>query len=183
MHGIPAYLKKTKYRNPVNVADGPFQYAHNTQSTYYRWLADRPEHYQRFNNYMKGCRERKRSWMDQGFYPVKERLETGLKNDHQDSVFLVDVGGGLGHDLEELKVKHADLSGLLVLQDQAAVIARIGKASPGIELTAHDFFTPQPVKGECRLLMRLKLQANGSYQAPEHTTSTLACTTGTTPLA
>ena len=183
MLGIPAYLKMSDYRNPTNVADGPFQYSHNTQSTHFRWLADRPEHLQRFNNYMKGCRERKRSWMDPGFYPVKERLENGFKKDQQDSVFLVDVGGGLGHDLEELKAKHADLPGSLVLQDQAAVIAQIGKASPGIELTAHDFFTPQPVKGEHRLLIRLNFQANGSYQVPEHTTSTLVCTTGTTPRA
>ena len=156
MYGIPAYLKKTDYRSPVNVADGPFQYAHDTQSTHFRWLADRPEHSQRFNNYMKGCRERRRSWMDPGFYPVKERLETGFKNDHQDSAFLVDVGGGLGHDLEELKAKHADLLGRLVLQDQAAVIAQISKASPGIDLTAQDFFTPQPVKGEQGLFILLQ---------------------------
>ena len=157
MHGIPAYLNKTNYRNPANVADGPFQYGHNTQSTHYRWLADRPEHFQHFNNWMRGSRERKRSWMDTAFYPVKERLVTGSKNDDQDSVFLVDVGGGLGHDLEELKAKHADLPGLLVLQDQAAVIGQIDKASQGIELTAHDFFTPQPVKGEHRILIPFNL--------------------------
>ena len=96
---------------------------------------------------MGGCRERKRSWMDPGFYPVKERLETGAKKDDQGSVFLVDVGGGLGHDLEELKAKRAEVPGRLVLQDQAAVIAQIGRVSSGIELTAHDFFIPQPVKG------------------------------------
>ena len=157
MHGIPAYLKKTNFKNPTNVADGPFQYGHNTQSTHFRWLADRPEHFQHFNNWMSGCRERKRSWMDPGFYPVKERLEIGSKKDHRDSVFLVDVGGGLGHDLEELKAKHADLPGLLVLQDQAAVISQIGKASPGIELTAHDFFTPQPVKGGHRISIPFNL--------------------------
>lgn len=117
MHGIPSYLKKINYRNPVNVADGPFQYAHDTQSTHFRWLADRPEHSQRFNNSMKGCRERRRSWMDSGFYPVKERLQTGFMNDHLNSAFLVDIGGGLGHDLEELKAKHADLPGYLVLQE------------------------------------------------------------------
>ena len=155
MHGIPEYLKRTNHRNPDNVADGPFQYGHNTQSTHYRWLADRPEHPPRFNNYMKGCRERRRNWMDPGFYPVKERLQTGSKKECQDSVFLVDVGGGLGHDLEELKAKHADLPGRLVLQELVAVIAQIGKASPGIELTVHDFFTPQPVKGELGPLIPL----------------------------
>lgn len=97
---------------------------------------------------MSGYRQGKRSWMDPGFYPVNERLDNGSKKDSPDSVFLVDVGGGLGHDLEELKAKHANVSGSLVLQDQPDVIAQIGKASPGIELTVHDFFTPQPIKGE-----------------------------------
>ena len=95
---------------------------------------------------MSGYRQGKRSWMDDGFYPVEERL--GLDtDDDKDAVFLVDVGGGLGHDLEELKLKHPGVRGRLVLQDQPEVIARISKPSDGIELAAHDFFTPQSVKG------------------------------------
>ena len=151
MHGLPAFLKKSNYRNPNDITDGPFQYAHNTQGSYYEWLAERPEYSQAFNSYMMGRRQGKRSWMDPGFYPVNERLQNGSEKDIQDSVFLVDVGGGLGHDLEELKAKHADLSGSLVLQDKSEVIAQVGKATPGIVLTVHDFFTPQPVKGEDRL--------------------------------
>lgn len=94
--------------------------------------------------------------MDPGFYPVSERLGNGLNKDFQDSVFLVDVGGGLGHDLEELKAKHSDVSGSLILQDQPDVIAQINKVSPGIELTVHDFFTPQPIKGKKNNAFMLK---------------------------
>ena len=122
------------------------------------WLAERPEHSQHFNNWMGGCRERKRSWMDPGFYPVKERLETGSKKDDENSAFLVDIGGGLGHDIEELKAKHPDISGSMVLQDQEAAIVQISKASPGIKLTVHDFFTPQPVKGENPSTTRPRVQ-------------------------
>lgn len=104
-------MKKSNYGNPNNIADAPFQYARNTQDPFFVWLAERPEHFQHFNNYMSGYRQGKRSWMDPGFYPVNERLENGSKKDIQDSVFLVDVGGGLGHDLEELKAKHANVSG------------------------------------------------------------------------
>lgn len=85
--------------------------------------------------------------MDQGFYPVEERLGHDMRHDDNDAVFLVDIGGGLGHDLEELKAKHPDIRGRLLLQDQPEVIAQISKTADGIELTAHDFFTPQPVKG------------------------------------
>ena len=85
--------------------------------------------------------------MDEGFYPVEERLALDTGNNDENAVFLVDVGGGLGHDLEELKLKHPDIRGRLVLQDRPEVIAQISKASDGIEITAHDFFTPQSLKG------------------------------------
>ena len=85
--------------------------------------------------------------MDEGCYPLKERLQQDSQSDDKDLVFLVDVGGGLGHDLKELKAKHPGIRGRLVLQDQPEVIAQIVMASDGIELTTHDFFTPQAVKG------------------------------------
>lgn len=144
---MPDYLKDTKYQNPGNIADGPFQYAHHTTEPFFVWLGERPENFEHFNNYMSGYRQGKRSWMDEGFYPVKERLGHDTQKDDKNAVFLVDVGGGLGHDLEELKLKYPGIRGRLVLQDQPEVIAQINKTSDGIELTTHDFFTPQPVKG------------------------------------
>lgn len=99
--------------------------------------------------------------MDEGFYPVKERLNHDMQNDDENAVFLVDVGGGLGHDLEELRVKHPGIRGRLVLQDQPEVIAQINKASNSIELTTHDFFTPQTVKGTPRKESDLRKKLTG----------------------
>ncbi len=79
------------------------------------WLGERPEHFEHFNNYMSGYRQGKRSWMDEGCYPLKERLQQDSQSDDKDLVFLVDVGGGLGHDLKELKAKHPGIRGRLVL--------------------------------------------------------------------
>lgn len=84
--------------------------------------------------------------MDDGFYPLQARLSNDSVN-APDVVFIVDVRGGIGHDLQELKQKHPNISGHLVLQDQLSVIDQISPAPAGIELTIHDFFTPQPVKG------------------------------------
>ncbi|KAK4692813.1 hypothetical protein P7C71_g4466, partial [Lecanoromycetidae sp. Uapishka_2] len=109
-------------------------------------IAERPEHLERFNNYMSGSRQGKPSWMDEGLYPVEARLSQGMR-DARLEVFLVDIGGGIGHDLQELKTKHPKISGRLVLQDQPSVIDQIGQAPAGIELTVHNFFTPQPIKG------------------------------------
>ena len=99
---------------------------------------------------MSGYRQGKRSWCDEGFYPVVERIGHGLISQ---APFLVDVGGGLGHDLLELRAKHPELSGRLVLQDQPDVIKQVGNVEKGIELVAHDFFTPQPIKGMSQVSM------------------------------
>ena len=46
--------------------------------------------------------------MDPGFYPVKERLLGGITA-NKGEVAIVDVGGGIGHDLVELKKKYLGL--------------------------------------------------------------------------
>ena len=111
------------------------------------YLDEHPELLQCFNNYMAGYRHGKRSWAEPDFYPVAERLGESVNNGDEDAVLLVDVGGGLGHDLEELKAKHPHLLGRLVLQERQEVVSQIKGLSPGIEATVHDFFTPQPIKG------------------------------------
>lgn len=73
---------------------------------------------------MSGYRAGKPSWVDPGFYPVNERLCKGMK-EGTDEVLLVDVGGGLGQDLESLKEKHAHVASRLILQDKAEVISQI----------------------------------------------------------
>ena len=95
---------------------------------------------------MAGYRQGKQSWAD--FYPVVDRLGKDLEADvDSNAVLLVDVGGGMGHDLEELKVKHPHLPGRLILQERQEVVSQIAASSSGVEATVHDFFTAQPIKG------------------------------------
>ena len=86
--------------------------------------------------------------MDPGYYPVNDRLVTGANTDSS-AVFLVDVGGNNGHDLQQLKEKYPNLPGRLILQDTPEVINGVKGIEGVFEPTVHDFFTPQPVKGEC----------------------------------
>ncbi len=95
---------------------------------------------------MSGYRAGKPSWVDPGFYPVEERLGNGMK-ERREEVLLVDVGGGLGQDLNLLKQKHSHVPGRLILQDKEEVIGQISAPDPVFEAMAHDFFTPQPVHG------------------------------------
>ncbi|KAI0852381.1 putative O-methyltransferase [Daldinia vernicosa] len=140
---LPEYLKNTGYKLPTSVTDGPFQAAHKTELSAFAWLDKTPPYLQAFNNYMSAYRFGKPSWVDPGFYPVSDRLIEGFNSDYSD-VFLVDVGGGKGHDLHELKAKYPQIPGKLILQDRPAVISTVSDDS--FEAVSHDFFTAQPIK-------------------------------------
>ncbi|KAI1330330.1 putative O-methyltransferase [Xylariaceae sp. FL0255] len=142
--GLPEYLEKTNYALPTELSNGPFQAAHNTSLPFFSWLDRNPPYLGIFNNYMSAYRAGKPAWVDPGFYPVSD-LGQGFDSSAGE-VLLVDVGGGLGHDLRELKQKHPTLPGKLVLQDREEVISTLADPDGVFEATSHDFFTPQPVK-------------------------------------
>lgn len=146
---LPEYLRQTRYKNPHDISDGPFQYGHQTELPFFAWLEQNPALLERFNNYMSVCRDGKYRWIDSGFYPVEERFAEHKIKDDKDAVLLVDVGGGLGHDLKDFKSKYWHLPGRLVLQERPEVVAQITRENPGFESMPHDFFTAQPIQGKC----------------------------------
>ena len=99
---------------------------------------------------MGGYHQGRPSWMDEGFFPVKEKLVEGFDKDAEGAALLVDIGGSVGHDLEEFRRKHPDAPGRLVLQDLPLVISQIEKLDDGIETMSYDFYAEQPVKGTSR---------------------------------
>lgn len=148
-NGFPEFFKKGGYKNPtLGGIDGPFQDAHKTQLPFFEWLVATPPHLQHFDSFMSAYRAGKANWYDPGFYPVSERLITGFDASIND-VLLVDVGGGRGHDVAAFAVQHSSLPGKIILQDREPVIAAVlaNSEERAFEVQAHDFFTPQPVKG------------------------------------
>ena len=62
-------------------------------------------------------------------------------------VLICDVGAGRGDIVEDLRKYRPDLKGRMVFQDLPPVIA--GRENlDGVEGIGHDFFQPQPIKGE-----------------------------------
>ncbi|AEO63824.1 uncharacterized protein THITE_2039657, partial [Thermothielavioides terrestris NRRL 8126] len=109
-------------------------------------LMAHPPYGMQFNHHMGGYRQGRPSWMDPGFYPVEERLIQGAKTD-ADAAFLVDIAGGVGHDLDEFRRKVPHAPGRLVLQDLAPVIEQAQSLNSRIEKMVYNFYTEQPVKG------------------------------------
>ena len=131
-------------------------------------MKDHPADQAAFNTHMQVQRiERGPNWFD--FYPIQERL---LQKPTESSVpFLVDIGGGLGHDISAFAAKFPDLQGRLVLEDLPHVIEAIdkeeNKPDAKIERVKYDFFTPQPLKGARVYYMRTVLHDWPDKQALE----------------
>ena len=57
---------------------------------------------EQFDHHMSGYRQGRPGRMDPGLYSVQEKLVKGLDTS-DDAVLLVDIGGGLGHDIQEFR--------------------------------------------------------------------------------
>lgn len=164
---LPDFLREHNYSNPSDYDTCPMQWA--VGKSQFEWLAERPKHQQMFDSYMSSRRQGKKEWFE--VYPYYERLLSHLpkwqsgemSNKQEQEVFIVDVGGNKGHNLQRLvennqkgslmgningsqTLEELGLPGRLVLQDLPAIIAKAPHIE-GVEQMAYSFFDPQPVKG------------------------------------
>jgi hypothetical protein len=146
LQAIPSFFQEHGFTSPDGGVDGPFQHAFNCKGSHYfeHFAKTDPEMGRRFASMMDVWSRGRPRWFFEEYYPVKDRLITGAE---QKSPFLVDVGGGSGHDIEDLRQAFGDqLPGQLILQDRPEIIG-IAQVGPGAEGMAHDFMTEQPVQG------------------------------------
>ena len=146
VYKLHEYLAKTGYKTPNNALDAPFQFAYSTKSHYFEWMQARPHLWKMFNGHMTASNAGLLNWMDPRFYPLEDNL---LKDTAEDAVLIIDVGGGNGHDLQEICRKYPHVNRRMIVQDQASVIDHIADKNldPRIQPMTHNFFEKQPVKG------------------------------------
>ena len=142
---LPGFLADTEYLNPSESGNSPFQRGHNTKEPPFIWVLSHPSNLQHFMQWMTASREGQKTWLD--VFPIEDELCRGKS---PDTPLLVDVGGGIGHQCVALKTRLPHVPGRIILQDLPQVVAQ---AIPmeGVETMAHDFWTPQPVKGTSNL--------------------------------
>lgn len=139
------FSREREWKNPDNAQDTPLQFAAKTDLDFFSYL--RANGYsEHFNNHMRGYRQGRLPWMAPGFFPVKERLIDGLDS-NPDAALLVDIGGSVGHDLEEFHKYHPEAPGRLILEDLPAVIEEARDLSDAITPLTYDFHKEQPIKG------------------------------------
>lgn len=154
------YLELNDYKNPDDAYHAPFQLAYNTKNHYFEWLSQNSEKQEVFNSVMTQAQQhRGADWFE--LYPVEEKLRVS-----PDQVLLVDIGGGVGHDITAFKKRFPDLPGQLIVQDLPQVIDTIkGPLPEGITAIGHNMFKQQPITGARAYYMRTVLHDFPDKQA------------------
>ena len=148
---LPSFLEKTKYRNPSDPANCPFQLGHNTPEILFDWFPKHPRNHHAFMLWMTAQHEGRERWLD--FFPFTEHIADGFRNEPE-AVMLVDVGGGIGHDIQAIKQCYPSLPGRFILQDTPGTLKRALSVN-SMESMEYDFFTKQPIIGiePCSLIL------------------------------
>ena len=139
---LPSYLKDTNYQNPLDATNSAFHRAHNTDLSVPEWFLNHPANHNSVFQWMTGQRVGQRIWLD--VFPFESELFFRLSQ--PTTPVFVDVGGATGHQCAALVSKFPQLKGRVILQDLPEVLQRAVPIE-GVELMPHDFWTPQPVKG------------------------------------
>ena len=99
----------------------------------------------RMNQFNMGMSTQGTAFPVLGMYPFDSELSNATDLDHRP--LLVDVGGGRGQALLQIKAACPSLKGRVILQDEPSVLEATPDAElPGIEKMSHDFFTIQPIR-------------------------------------
>lgn len=132
----------------LNPMQSPFSWANNAEGkSFYNFLLEHPKRLARFN---KAMTTQEAQLPVLGMFPFSSLATTINKTDSQ-RAFIVDVAGGRGQSLLQIK-KEMEASGVsdfgrCILQDRKPVLDAIPDDQlPGIEKMVIDFFNPQPVK-------------------------------------
>lgn len=142
---LPHFLANTSYVTPETPADGPFQFGLKTTETFFQWLVSHPKEGEGFNALMSTHHEQTpRRWTN--VYPVSELTNGG--SPQTGIPLVVDVGGGIGSDMESLRQTLLPETYPLLVQDLEAVVQQAKQqVYQSIDFQIHDFFEDQPVHG------------------------------------
>lgn len=156
---LPQWLATNNYRVPSGSKECPFQDGKNTDLDAFGYLTQFPEKARSTFEYMAWQKVRNQGWMD-GSVRIADELQLCDQDVANGRALLVDVGGGGGHQCVEFRGAFPERKGKVIVQDTEVMIGMVDKSAlerVDVEPMAHDFFTPQPVKGAKAYYLRTVL--------------------------
>ncbi len=151
MAKLPEYLATINFHSPADSDNALFQYALGTNLNMFQWLETQPEHLATFSAYNAAFTDTRGPVLRATLCGLLSAKEPATPSERaaieEDRVLLVDVGGGRGQVLGDIRKERPDLVGRMIAQDLPGVLAG-REIADGVEKMGFDFFQPQPVKGE-----------------------------------
>ncbi|GAB1216887.1 hypothetical protein ATERTT37_006106 [Aspergillus terreus] len=114
---LPKFLASTKYKNPTGGSKVAFQQAFNFDGNFFSFLDEHRDKLAMYDRHMQLQRNSPTDW-PKLLSVVKEVESTDPKE-----LFFVDIGGGSGRQVEELRKQYPEAKGRFILQDLGSVIA------------------------------------------------------------
>jgi len=145
---LPKYLATHDSSSILNPRQSPYSWANDREGrVFYEVLLENPPRLARFN---KAMTTQEAALPVLGMFPFSS-LATSIDKSDSQRPFIVDVAGGRGQSLLQIK-KELEASGIsdigkMILQDRKPVLDAIPEEDlPGVEKMVIDFFESQPVK-------------------------------------
>jgi hypothetical protein len=135
------YWKENGFRNPEDARNCPFTFAHGKRDmSFFDIIEAMPEGLEVFNEVMATLNVL-------GIKQVVQLFDFGKLVPNEEEVVLVDVGGGKGHVINDIRSVYPGMKGF-VLQDMKVVLDGGVLVDEEVKLIPYDFFNDvQPVKG------------------------------------
>lgn len=164
------YWKQNGFRNPEDADNCPFTFAHGKRDmSFFDILELMPEGMEVFNEVMATVNV-------MGIRQLVQLFDFGKLLPNKEGVVLVDVGGGKGHVINEIRGVYPEMKGF-ILQDMKVVLDGGVLVDEEVELIPYNFFNSvQPVKGTFNyfssrtLIVTLCLKAPITFSKPSFTT-------------
>lgn len=136
---MPRTLAEHGYKAPTKESGTPYKWAHGEEL--WTWLGSHPD---RALNMVAGMRSHNSGNVSGDAYPFGQELaKLNLKDE---DVAIVDIAGGQGHIMEEVRQRNPEIKGRFIVQDLASTFEAVPNPPAGVEFMPYDIFTPQPVK-------------------------------------
>jgi hypothetical protein len=143
-YALTAYFKQNGYKEPSSTLNNPYTFAHRTNGlSMWDHISKDPERLAAFNAAMQA--QSAQTVQSYAMFPFREEYQKVGTTD--DTVLLVDIGGGQGQASKSIRKLVGDTKGRIILQDREEVMRDNAEDIEGVEKMTYDFFTPQPVKG------------------------------------
>jgi hypothetical protein len=162
-HHLPAsQLAKNGFANTPDNEPLVFHEWAGTSLDLYPWLKTQPDQLAAFQRLMTV--DRGGDWLGCVEFPDASSSSLPSADGGSSPIVFVDVGGNVGHQSKRLLARHPHLAGRIVVQDLPETVAA-APPTKGLTFAAHDFFTPQPVRGARYYYLRSILHNWGDARA------------------